>query len=129
MRPGGTGAVPLRLRPAGVGKGTYRAGGGPSRGREDVDRLGRSARPARSDARRGLKQWAHGEVRIVPIPPPPVRLLRKHLEEFGTAEDGRLSSSERGNAMFALRVNVIRRRGSALLRVGAQGLFSRCRAW
>lgn len=33
--------------------------------------------------RRGLKQRAHGEVRIVPIPPPLVRLLREHLKEFG----------------------------------------------
>ncbi len=51
--------------------------------------------------RRGLKQRAHGEVRIVPIPPPLVRLLREHLEEFGTAEDGRLFSSERGNVIAA----------------------------
>jgi integrase len=51
--------------------------------------------------RRGLKQRAQGEVRIVPIPPPLVRLLREHLEEFGTAEDGRLFSSERGNVIAA----------------------------
>ncbi|MBU6530183.1 tyrosine-type recombinase/integrase [Streptomyces mayonensis] len=51
--------------------------------------------------RRGLKQRADGEVRIVPIPPPLVRLLREHLEEFGTAEDGRLFSSERGNVIAA----------------------------
>ncbi|MBO4256821.1 tyrosine-type recombinase/integrase [Streptomyces griseorubiginosus] len=51
--------------------------------------------------RRGLKQRAHGEVRIVPIPPPLVRLLREHLKEFGTAKDGRLFSSERGNVIAA----------------------------
>ncbi|MER6539790.1 site-specific integrase [Streptomyces sp900105755] len=51
--------------------------------------------------RRGLKQRAHGEVRIVPIPPPLVRLLRDHLKEFGTAKDGRLFSSERGNVVAA----------------------------
>ncbi|GGP72361.1 hypothetical protein GCM10010287_17840 [Streptomyces variabilis] len=51
--------------------------------------------------RRGLKQRTHGEVRIVPVPPPLVRLLREHLEEFGTAEDGRLFSSERGNVIAA----------------------------
>ncbi|MEV7208690.1 MULTISPECIES: site-specific integrase [unclassified Streptomyces] len=51
--------------------------------------------------RRGLKQRADGEVRIVPIPPPLVRLLREHLEEFGTAEDGRLFSSERVNVIAA----------------------------
>ncbi|MFG2353722.1 tyrosine-type recombinase/integrase [Streptomyces sp. NPDC048521] len=51
--------------------------------------------------RRGLKQRAHGEVRIVPIPPPLVRLLREHLREFGTAKDGRLFASERGNVIAA----------------------------
>ncbi len=51
--------------------------------------------------RRGLKQRSQGEVRIVPIPPPLVRLLRDHLKEFGTAEDGRLFSSERGNVIAA----------------------------
>lgn len=51
--------------------------------------------------RRGLKQRAQGEVRIVPIPPPLVRLLREHLREFGTAKDGRLFASERGNVVAA----------------------------
>ncbi|MFC8131566.1 tyrosine-type recombinase/integrase [Streptomyces sp. NPDC057302] len=51
--------------------------------------------------RRGLKQRADGEVRIVPVPPPLVRLLREHLKEFGTAADGRLFSSERGNVIAA----------------------------
>ncbi|MFE4754465.1 tyrosine-type recombinase/integrase [Streptomyces mirabilis] len=51
--------------------------------------------------RRGLKQRAEGEVRIVPIPPPLVRLLHEHLKEFGTAKDGRLFSSERGNVIAA----------------------------
>lgn len=43
--------------------------------------------------RRGLKQRAQGEVRIVPIPPPLVLLLHEHLKEFGTAKDGRLFAS------------------------------------
>jgi integrase len=51
--------------------------------------------------RRGLKQRADGEVRTVPIPPPLVRLLREHLAEFGTAKDGRLFASERGNVVAA----------------------------
>ncbi|MBQ0853405.1 tyrosine-type recombinase/integrase [Streptomyces sp. BH-SS-21] len=51
--------------------------------------------------RRGLKQRAEGEVRIVPIPPPLVRLLREHLKEFGTAKDGRLFASERGYVVAA----------------------------
>jgi integrase len=51
--------------------------------------------------RRGLKQREKGEVRPVPIPPPLVRMLREHLTEFGTAEDGRLFASERGNVVAA----------------------------
>ena len=51
--------------------------------------------------RRGLKQRAEGEVRIVPIPPPLVVLLREHVEEFGTADDGRLFQSEYGNVVAA----------------------------
>ncbi|WP_282084373.1 tyrosine-type recombinase/integrase [Streptomyces tendae] len=51
--------------------------------------------------RRGLKQREAGEVRTVPIPPPLVRLLLDHVKEFGTAEDGRLFSSERGNVIAA----------------------------
>jgi integrase len=35
-------------------------------------------------------------VRIVPIPPRLVRILRAHLSEFGTADDGRLFRNERG---------------------------------
>ncbi|OEU85686.1 integrase [Streptomyces abyssalis] len=49
--------------------------------------------------RRGLKQRSPGEVRIVPIPPPLVRMLNEHLEEFDTAEDGRIFASERGNVV------------------------------
>jgi hypothetical protein len=48
-----------------------------------------------------LKQPERGEVRQVPIPPPLVRMLREHLEEFGTADDGRLFQSERGNVIAA----------------------------
>ncbi|MEU9334427.1 site-specific integrase [Streptomyces sp. NPDC048290] len=51
--------------------------------------------------RRGLKQRASGEVRIVPIPPPLVRMLQEHIKEFGTASDGRLFASERGNVVAA----------------------------
>lgn len=51
--------------------------------------------------RRGLKQRSPGEVRLVPIPPPLVRMLQDHVKEFGTAEDGRLFSSERGNVVAA----------------------------
>jgi integrase len=51
--------------------------------------------------RRGLKQREKGEVRVVPIPPPLVRLLREHVEVFGLADDGRLFQSEYGNVVAA----------------------------
>lgn len=51
--------------------------------------------------RRGLKQRDKGEVRVVPIPPPLVRLLLEHVEEFGLADDGRLFQSEYGNVVAA----------------------------
>ncbi|MFB6821501.1 hypothetical protein ACFCXA_07910 [Streptomyces virginiae] len=44
---------------------------------------------------RGLKSREAEDDRPVPIPPPPVAVLRTHLEEFGTAEDGRLFTDER----------------------------------
>jgi integrase len=45
---------------------------------------------------RQLKHRARQDVRVVPIPPVLVRILREHLAAFGTAEDGRLFQSERG---------------------------------
>ncbi|MER6950410.1 tyrosine-type recombinase/integrase [Nonomuraea sp. NPDC000554] len=50
---------------------------------------------------RGLKQRDEREVRPVPIPPELVRILRAHLEEFGTASDGRLFRNERGGILGA----------------------------
>jgi hypothetical protein len=38
----------------------------------------------------GLKHRADGDTRSVPIPPELVTILREHIEEFGTAADGRL---------------------------------------
>lgn len=73
-------------------------------GRITVEETRPSAGKAWTDSgeahnRRGLKQRSPGEVRIVPIPPPLVGMLREHLEEFGAAEDGRIFSSERGNVV------------------------------
>ncbi|MBE1590515.1 GntR family transcriptional regulator [Nonomuraea angiospora] len=51
--------------------------------------------------KRGLKQREEREVRPVPIPPELVRILRAHLEEFGTAPDGRLFRNERGGVLGA----------------------------
>ncbi|CAM3696703.1 site-specific integrase [Nocardiopsis rhodophaea] len=39
---------------------------------------------------RHLKHRAPGTVRVIPIPPVLVRMLREHIKEFGTAPDGRL---------------------------------------
>ncbi|MFF3647355.1 tyrosine-type recombinase/integrase [Streptomyces sp. NPDC002181] len=45
--------------------------------------------------KRGLKSREAKDDRPVPIPPPLVAMLRAHLEEFGTAKDGRLFTNER----------------------------------
>jgi integrase len=67
--------------------------------------------------RRGLKQREKGEVRVVPIPPPLVRLLQEHVGEFGIADDGRLFQSEYGNVVAASSYSRIwkQARGLALL--------------
>ncbi|MET7288189.1 site-specific integrase [Streptomyces sp. NPDC005573] len=49
--------------------------------------------------RRGLKNRAVEETRPVPIPPVLVAILRDHLAEFGTAEDGRVFRNERGGVL------------------------------
>jgi integrase len=48
--------------------------------------------------RRALKRRASNAVRIVPIPPELVTLLRSHLDIFGTGEAGRVFHNERGRA-------------------------------
>ncbi|MEU9185392.1 site-specific integrase [Streptomyces sp. NPDC048484] len=50
----------------------------------------------RSFEERGLKRRARKATRPVPIPPALVAMLRAHLDEFGTAEDGRLFRAARG---------------------------------
>ena len=45
---------------------------------------------------RQLKHRAQGEVRPVPCHPALTRYLRRHIQEFGTAPDGRLFRGERG---------------------------------
>jgi integrase len=49
--------------------------------------------------RRQLKHRATGDSRPVPAHPELVALLRKHLEEFGTAPDGRLFTGVRGGEL------------------------------
>jgi integrase len=48
---------------------------------------------------RGFKHRADNEIRSVPIPPELVVILRAHLDEFGTAKDGRLFFTERGSVV------------------------------
>lgn len=48
---------------------------------------------------RGLKNRPAEDVRLVPIPPQLVTILRQHLDTFGTAEDGRLFANERGGVV------------------------------
>jgi len=49
--------------------------------------------------RRQLKHRAKGDVRVVPVPPPLTILLNDHLNEFGTAQDGRLFRAIRGGLL------------------------------
>lgn len=49
--------------------------------------------------RRGLKQREKDDVREVPIPQHLVATLRAHIQEFGTAKDGRLFRNERGGVI------------------------------
>jgi integrase len=48
---------------------------------------------------RGLKHRPDGAIRIVPIPPALVTLLRQHLHRSGTAPDGRLFRGTRGGML------------------------------
>ncbi|WP_431781567.1 tyrosine-type recombinase/integrase [Streptomyces chumphonensis] len=48
---------------------------------------------------RHLKARAEGDSRPVPIPPFFVRMLREHVERFGTAPDGRLFRTSRGGLL------------------------------
>lgn len=49
---------------------------------------------------RGLKR-ARKATRPVPIPPVLVRLVREHIKEFGTAEDGRLFRAAQGGGLLS----------------------------
>ncbi|CAM5325749.1 MULTISPECIES: tyrosine-type recombinase/integrase [Streptomyces] len=50
---------------------------------------------------RGLKRRARSSVRDVPIPPVLVRMLRAHIERYGTAPDGRLFRSAEGGVLLS----------------------------
>ena len=65
---------------------------------------------------RQLKSRAAGEWRRVPVAPPLTRILRSHLDEFGTGPDGRVFSGvQRGElASITYRRSWDKARGSAL---------------
>ncbi|WP_374204335.1 hypothetical protein [Streptomyces sp. HPF1205] len=50
----------------------------------------------------------------MPIPPPLVRLLREHVEEFGLADDERLFRSEYGNVIVASSYSRVSKRAREL---------------
>jgi integrase len=47
----------------------------------------------------GLKHRPDGAIRVVPIPPVLVRMLRRHLGEYGSTPDGRLFRGARGGML------------------------------
>lgn len=51
--------------------------------------------------RGGLKKRARKATRPLPIPPVLVRLVREHIEAFGTAHDGRLFKAVRGGGLLS----------------------------
>jgi integrase len=51
---------------------------------------------------RHLKARARGEWRHVPVPPPLTRILRRHLDQFGTGRDGRIFSGIRGGELASI---------------------------
>ncbi len=57
---------------------------------------------------RGLKHRARNSVRPTPLPPPLVKLLRRHLEKFGTGPDGRLFVVRAGKWGHALPASLSR---------------------
>ncbi|MDX2696634.1 tyrosine-type recombinase/integrase [Streptomyces ipomoeae] len=50
---------------------------------------------------RGLEKRARKATRPVPIPPVLVRMIREHIKEFGTAEDGRLFRAVQGGHLLS----------------------------
>jgi integrase len=54
---------------------------------------------------RGLKHRAAEETRRVPIPPELVAILRTHIATFGTAPDGRIFSSDRGQPIASTAIS------------------------
>ncbi|MGW0827881.1 tyrosine-type recombinase/integrase [Streptomyces sp. NPDC002845] len=58
---------------------------------------------------RGLKKRARKATRPVPIPPVLVRLIREHIKEFGTAEDGQLFRAAQGGHLLSKEYGEVRK--------------------
>jgi integrase len=71
--------------------------------RPEVNR--RWADSASTHDERGLKHRPASETRSVPIPPELIHILRQHIDTFGTASDGRLFSSDRGNVVASTAIS------------------------
>lgn len=69
----------------------------PNRSLPDQPARPRNLRPPCDE--RGLKNRPPGEIRVVPLPPRLVALWRESVTTFGTADDGRLFFTERGNIL------------------------------
>jgi integrase len=54
---------------------------------------------------RGLKHRAAEEIRRVPVPPELVAILRTHIATFGTAPDGRVFASDRGQPVASTAIS------------------------
>lgn len=88
-------------------------------GRLELSRTAPHAGSAWTDDRntreeRGLKRRARNATRSVPIPPQLVALLTKHLDEFGTATDGRLFRGMSDGPLAETRYGAVWRRARKL---------------
>ncbi|MCX4549465.1 site-specific integrase [Streptomyces sp. NBC_01500] len=69
---------------------------------------------------RGLKHRARKTVRRVPIPPVLVQLLREHIDQFGTGDDGRLFRAVRGGPVRSQEYGVVWKEARCLALTPAQ---------
>lgn len=69
---------------------------------------------------KGLKHRPDDEVRPVPVPPELVLILRWHLEEFGTAPDGRLFRQPKGGVVGSSTYTQVWRAARALALIPEQ---------
>ncbi|MET8050619.1 tyrosine-type recombinase/integrase [Streptosporangium sp. NPDC005286] len=69
---------------------------------------------------RGLKHRGNADVRPVPIPPELVKILRQHIDEYGTGADGRIFRSERGGVIASTAYTEVWQEARALALTPAQ---------